>query len=302
VSTTDDAGQALQDALARLLGEVGRLAVARGLPYAAAEEMLKLAFVEAASAAHPDLLPHRKVSRIATATGINRREVTRLTQPARLAQSAADGARRARGGGRSIASELFRLWHTEPAYLDASGQPRPLPRKGDKPSFESLAHEITWDVHPRSLLDELCRLGIARLDAATDRVELLQDAFVPRGDQVRMLGFLGHNVGDHLEAAVDNVLGDAPRHFEQALFADGLSAASIEALRPAVREQWAVLRAALVPVLETLIARDDALPAEASGRIRIGLYAFGDADAAATDAPPPMPPSASPTPEPGEPT
>ena len=36
--------------------------------------------VQAAQEAHPDGLPHRLVSRIATITGINRREVTRLTR------------------------------------------------------------------------------------------------------------------------------------------------------------------------------------------------------------------------------
>ncbi|MFO1287080.1 MAG: hypothetical protein U1F49_11420 [Rubrivivax sp.] len=45
--------RALNEALAQLLAPVAQLAVARGLPYAAAQEMLKKAFVEAASAAHP---------------------------------------------------------------------------------------------------------------------------------------------------------------------------------------------------------------------------------------------------------
>jgi len=32
-----------------------------------------------------------------------------------------------------------------------------------------------------------------------------------------MVGFLGTNVGEHLEAAVTNVLTDGHQHFEQAL-------------------------------------------------------------------------------------
>ena len=89
--------QALQEALAGLMSSVARLAVARGLPYAAVEEMLRLAFVQAAARAHPGLPEHRKVSRISTATGINRRAATRLTQlqargaaPRRPSPAAAD--------------------------------------------------------------------------------------------------------------------------------------------------------------------------------------------------------------------
>ena len=57
---------------------------------------------------------------------------------------------------------------------------------------------------------------------------------MPRGDAGRMLGFLGDNVGDHLSAAVANVLGDGRRHFEQAVFADELSAQSLEAAQPTI--------------------------------------------------------------------
>ena len=271
----DDAGaasdgspeqRALHEALARLLAPVARLAVARGLPFAATQDLLKSAFVEAASAAHPGLAPHRKVSRIATTTGINRREVTRLTAPALRSGTFVPP--------RSLASELCLHWRTHAEWLDAQGRPRVLPRLGPAPSFESLAQAITRDVHPRSLLDELCRLGLARLDEADDTVALQGDAFVPHGDRVRMLGFLGDNVGDHLRAAVDNVLaGGRPPHLEQALFAEGLSAASLEALRPLLREQWAHLRQQVVPALEARIDADAGSSAPLA-RIRLGLYAF----------------------------
>ncbi len=267
--------RALREALLQLLEPVARLAVARGLPYLVVQEMLKQAFVEAASAAHPGLATHRKVSRIATTTGINRREVSRLTAPPPgPSPSGKSSAGQPRAAARSLASEVCAHWRTHPAWLAADGQPRALPRLGVASSFEALAHKITRDVHPRSLLDELCRLGLAQHDAATDTVMLLGDAFVPSGDRVRMLGFLGDNVGDHLRAAVDNVLASGrPPHLEQALFADGLSLASLEALRPLLREQWAQLRHAVVPALEARIEAD----ATASGpkaRVRLGLYAY----------------------------
>ena len=61
--------RALQSALARVLEPVAQLAVARGLPCPAVEEQLRRAFVLAASRAHAQLPAHRRVSRIAAATG-----------------------------------------------------------------------------------------------------------------------------------------------------------------------------------------------------------------------------------------
>ncbi len=267
--------QALQDAQRVLLDSLARLAVARGQPYASVEELLKQAFVHAASDAHPGLLVHRKVSRISTVTGINRREVTRLTQTDATAPPR----------GRSLVNEVFAHWLTDRAYRQRNGEPRELPRQGPAPSFETLAQTVTRDVHPRSLLDELLRLKLAVLDEDKDRVSLARDAFVPRGDTVRMLGFLGDNVGDHLRGAVENVLGDGRSHFEQAIFADGLSAASMARVRELITAQWKVLLDALVPALEALVAADAARQPVPDRRLRIGLYTYDDAGAVDAAAP-----------------
>ncbi len=260
--------QALRDALAGLLSSVAQLAVARGMTYAEVDEMLKLAFVQSASQAHEGLLAHRKVSRISTTTGINRREVTRLVQEQPRAS--------ARGG--SLASEVFTHWRTQRPYRSANGQPKVLPRQGPKPSFESLAQSVTRDVHPRSLLDELCRLGLATWQEAADTVSMADEDFVPRSDRVRMLGFLGDNVGDHLRASVANVLSDSQPHFEQALFADGLSGASLASVMPTVKAQWQQLLATLAPELEAAVNADAALDPAPTGRLRIGLYSYQESE------------------------
>jgi len=277
---TDAEPQALQDALRALLAPLAKLAVARGLPYAALEEELKRAVVLAAAAAHQQVAAHRSVSRISTATGINRREVTRLVQ------AGDDVPRRPR----SVAGALFAHWLSDPTYLDRKGAPRVLPRQGRAPSFETLSQAVTRDVHPRSLLDELLRLKLAVLDEDADTVALQRDGFVPRGDRTRMLGFLAENVGDHLNSAVDNLLADGSRHFEQAVFADGLSVASVQQLRRLIGPQWKALLEALVPSLEQWVRADGALPEAQRHRVRIGLFAFDDVPSATDGSSAPTPP------------
>lgn len=276
-SSPDDA--ALLDAVRALIAPLARLMLARGLPYATVHEQFKQMLVQAADRAHPDLLPHRRVSRISTATGINRREVTRLIQALR------DGEGPARPARRSLAAEVFTHWVTATAYRDREGAPKALPRSGRAPSFDALAREVTRDVHPRSILDELLRLGLARVDPETDTVTLLREAFVPRGDAVRMLQYLADNVGDHADAAVANVLGDGQQHFEQAVYADGLSAESVSALRSQVGPLWQQMLAALVPMLEQRVQQDSGR-ADATHRIRLGLFTYDTRDAVA---PPPQP-------------
>lgn len=264
-----DEQEALLAAVRRVLEPLAILSVQRGLPYATVEELMRRAFIGAADAAHPDLLAHRKVSRLATATGINRREVSRLLAVLRDAQAAQQLPRR------SLASEVFAHWMSDARYRDRRGEPRVLKRQGRPPSFESLAQAITRDVHPRSLLDELVRLKLAVQDTENDTVALVRDAFVPRGDRVRMLQYLGHNVGDHLSGAVDNVLGDGQRHFEQAVYAEGLSQASVREAWQHIGELWKGLLAALVPAMEGMVERDR--PHEgATHRLRLGLYTFDE--------------------------
>lgn len=257
---------ALTGALGRLLAPVARLCLGNGVPFSAVEDLLKRAFVSEANALQPDGAAHGMVSRISTATGISRREVARLTAaraPLRTTKP-------------PLATEVFARWTTDPAFRDQDGTPCALKRQGPAPSFEALAQAITRDVHPRSMLDELIRLGIVHHDAELDRVSLARCDFVPGGDARQMLGLLGDNVGDHLDAAVDNVLHDGARHLEQAVFADELSAESIEALRPLVTAHWQALRDAMVPALTALIDADRQAGRMQNQRVRIGLYTFAE--------------------------
>jgi hypothetical protein len=283
----------LLGALAAVLGPLARLAVARGVPFAAVEEQLKVAFINAArdAQAGSGQPAHRLVSRISTTTGINRREVTRITQ----APVEAAGPKAV-----SLASEVFTRWRSDRKWLQGGqygGEPKVLPRLGPKASFEVLARSVTQDVHPRSLLDELCRIGLATHDEAADTVSLSQEAFVPRGDWQRMLAFLGDNVGDHLQGAVDNVLSDGGQHFEQAIFADELSQESLQSLRDMVRGYWQQMLKEVVPQLEKRIEEDRQAGRPQDRRVRLGLFTY-QAPMAVPEVDATPTPTRTPTPEP----
>jgi hypothetical protein len=254
--------------LGRLLQPVARLCLANGITFATVMEILKRSFVHEARGLHPGGPEHGLVSRVAAATGINRREVTRLVKtdtPVTVIKQ-------------PLAAELLARWVTDTTFQDRDGAPCVLNRTGEGQSFEALAQLVTRDVHPRSILDELIRLGLARYDEQLDQVSLASNDFVPEADLQQMLAFLSDNVGDHLEAAVENVTGTGS-HLEQAVFADELSAESIRELQPRIKAQWQKLREELVPVIAGMIEADKQAGRLQDQRIRIGLYSYAATDA-----------------------
>ncbi len=266
-ASTDPAHQAVQ----QLLRPIARLALAHGLRLGELVEMLKQAMLDAAQAQDGAL----SMSQLSVRTGVHRKDVRAL-----LAAPTGRTPRR-----RSPAVEVFARWLSDGRYLTTRGRPRVLPRQAaadGQPSFDGLVTSVTTDVHPRSVLDELLRLSLAAVDER-GRVRLVAAAFVPRRDRAQMLGLLADNVGDHLDAAVDNLLGDGPRFLEQALFSDELSAESAQEFNLATRAAWDAVHALLMPRLQALYERDRSRPArQRRHRVRLGVYGYvaGPPDAA----------------------
>jgi hypothetical protein len=264
--------QAVLGVLATLLKPVAQLCIARAVTIQGVEELVRQAFVQAAREACEGTKGDRLTSRISTMTGLTRREVTRLEASPQWELPAS----------RSPATDVLTLWMSLPGYTTKSGRPLVLARLGEEPSFEALASQVTRDVHPRSLMAELVRLQMVEHDLEADTLKLVAQAFVPRADQARMLGFLGTNVGDHLRAAVTNVLGAGSEHFEQALLADEMSDASVHKARKLISDQWRSLMTSLVPQLQALIEDDARQQRPQDRELRIGLYSWSG-PMAATD-------------------
>lgn len=267
--SNEDREQLLNQAVQELLLPLARLCVGRGLPFAQVEELFKRAYVAEARRARREqgLAGARDVSQVAVATGLHRREVTRIgdAEPKRAVQRPAP------------ATQLVTRWLSDPTLRHKNGRIRRLPRQGGAeggPSFESLALSITRHVHPRSMLDELLRRGLVAQRESDDTVELLSDRIAPSEDEARLFMFLGANAGDHLSAAVANVLHGDRRHVEQAVFSDSMSTEGVAQARALVLQQWQLLLQNLVPALQQMIDDDRKAGRTADHRLRVGLYSF----------------------------
>ncbi|APV49670.1 hypothetical protein BWI17_08255 [Betaproteobacteria bacterium GR16-43] len=261
-------------ALARVLRPVARLLIAGGVPFQAASESLKRAYVEAAARHFGE--EAGTDSRLSLLTGINRKEVRRLTTPV------AD-----EWGPESVtsfASAVHAAWTLREEWRGPDGKPRALPKRGEG-SFDVLVKGVTKDLRPSSVLAELTRLGYVEA-GPEDTVKLVGDVFLSQRDFADRLGPLAENLQDHADAAVANVLGRVPPFLERTLFADELSAESAKAMQEEARAQWKRVHDELIIRADALEAEDRALGRTVTTRIRVGVYVYAETPG---DAPAPAP-------------
>jgi hypothetical protein len=231
-----------------------------GVGYTDLTAALKPVFLEAARAELARTGAKQTDSAISLLSGVHRKDVRASGQA--VAQARAVDVR-AQLGKPTPASQVMTRWL-------ATDQPDALPFSGPAPSFEALARSVSTDMHPRAVLLELLRLGVAE-EQPDGSVQLCRQAFVPNPalDEARRL--LAGSVADHIEAGVHNLSAmDGKTYLEQSVFADGLSAASVHQLEQLANSLWRDVLAAMVQAAVPLCEQDE--PAGGNQRIRLGMF------------------------------
>lgn len=259
-------------AVLRLLKPVVGLLLRHGVAYPAFAAALKTVFLQAARDELRRTGRKQTDSAVSLLSGVHRRDIRTLGQ-GEAAQPMADEQ------PHNLASQVVARWLGDLDYLDEDGQPRPLPRYGAAPSFDSLVSLVSGDIRPRAVLAELERLGIAEMVAekAGSQVRLLAPGFVPRHGFEEMVALLRDNVHDHLAAASLNLDGQHS-YLEQAVFVDQLTEESVQQLHAVSAKAW---RQALRTVLREAQARFDhdqlnAPAQQRTHRARFGSYFYAD--------------------------
>jgi len=259
-----------------MLAPLVRLLVASGVTYPQFTTALKTAFLRAA---HAELeSSNKKVtdSAVSLLSGVHRKDVRALTSDGLLSTHGIDRMQ-------SLPDEVFVRWTNDPNYLDVDGMPKVLPIRGrtpDETSFEQLAQAISRDFHPRSILDELVRLGLADVQGETVRLRTI--SFVPQEDFDRTLSYVRTNLADHLAAAAVNLRavqqGKPGPFLEQSLYADELSAESVTELHRLARRIWeSALRRMFALANERSQIDEQGGPGSQAMRMRFGTYFYSEA-------------------------
>lgn len=205
-------------------------------------------------------------SAISLLSGLHRRDVSALrlaleaSQPLDHAKISRPVSVPARVVGRWLAEQL----------------PNPLrfstDTTSDLPSFENLVRTISNDRHPRSILQELIRLGLASEHG--DEIFLEQQAFQPTTDLNETAQLMTDNLYAHLAAGVHNLTRpDLNQWLEQAVFADELTEASVQQLIQHSTALWSEIALQLLKLANNLCAQDEG-KTEARHQFRFGAFNF----------------------------
>ena len=257
-------------ALRHLLRPLVRLLVARGITFTMLSDLLKQIYVDVADREFRlDGKPPTD-SRVSLLSGVHRKDVRRM-------RGAAPGDEETVPESVALGAQLVSAWISRRDFLDAKGKPRPLPRlasQGGERSFESLVASVSKDIRPRSVLDEWLRLGVVELDKE-DRVVLKTAAFVPSRGFDEKAFYLGHNVHDHLAAAVNNLLAEGPPFLERSVHYDDLGAQSVDELAALAESAGMKTLKALNRKASAFEGRDRKTSAP-KHRFTFGIYFFSE--------------------------
>lgn len=213
----------LLSVIRKVLKPLVRLCLGNGVTYPMLLEELKQVFVKVAEKEFPLDNKPQTDSRITLLTGVHRKDVHRI----RTEETSEPVIKP------NLSSQVISQWLSGAGYQNKKGKPLKIRKTiadGGELSFEALVAKVSKDIRSKPLLDEWLRMGAVRIDEE-GFIELVSEAFVPKGDFEQSAVFLANNIHDHLAAAVSNLQTDNPKFFERAAFSENLSEAQVQALQ-----------------------------------------------------------------------
>ena len=208
--------QKLMQAARRILRPLVRILLRNGIPSKALTDLVRQTYVDVADEEFTIEGKRQTAARIAVITGLNRKEVSRLrgTQPLNAAGEV----------WRNRASHVLASWLRDREFLDRKGDPLDLPLSGDAPSFTDLVRKYSGDMYPRSVADELLRLGA--VEEVGDKLRMTNRGYVPGADPEMILDILGIDTAEFIETVDHNLQADsdAERLLQLKVLCDNLPA------------------------------------------------------------------------------
>lgn len=259
-------GQKFLAVIKGLMRPLVRTLISRGVTAPAFYKLLKSVYVEVA---HDQFRIGDEAptdSRITLLTGVHRRDV-------RAILGDTDNTWETTRAKTAMFATVIGQWMARPDYQDADGNPKDLPRSGDDGvSFDALVRSINTDIRPRTVLDELLRLGLVTEDDA-GTLSITEAARQGPASADDRLVFFAANVGDHIAAASENLLSETPPFFERAVFYNQMSPKAVDEIE-------ARARGLSQELLEQLNAESQALRGTEGDtttnteRYRLGIYFY----------------------------
>jgi hypothetical protein len=236
-------GESIKQTLLRafrvLLGPLVKILLRQGISYAEFSEVAKAVYVEVALKDFK--VPGRKTTRtrIAVITGLTRKEVKRVI----------DEALKDKYEPNTKFNRLGRVlvgWHTDTDFTGPYGMPLELQYETSnpgEPTFSELVKRHSGDMSPRSILDELIRVGAVR-ETDTGWFRVLRREYIPEALGQHNFERTGVVIRNFVNTVDFNMTKPAPGkgRFERNVMADdGIRAVDLPKFDRYVRERCQAL-------------------------------------------------------------
>ena len=169
---TDNIKKYLTKGVVKLLRPLVRILLRYGISFGEFAEMARWVFVDVAKKDFGIAGRKQTISRISVITGLNRKDVTRLTKTNHYDDKTTSAV--INRAGRVIGG-----WVKDQCFHDRHGIPAALPLDGGKNCFAELVKRYSGDMPVRAVLDELLRIEAVKKNE-DDTVSLLTRAYIPK--------------------------------------------------------------------------------------------------------------------------
>lgn len=192
---------ALAKATLKILKPLIQILMRHDISHGEFSELAKRAYVEVAFKHFS--IPSRKTtySRVAVLTGLSRKEVVRIVEKLEQEAPSLEKATPNR------ASRIISAWLRDGDFSSENNEPKVLPLKGPKGSFEQLVARYGGDITMGSIIEELERVGaISWPDQHS--VKLSHHAYIPDQSESETVDIIATCASDLLNTAVFNIEND----------------------------------------------------------------------------------------------
>jgi len=195
----------LLQAARRILRPLVRILLRNGIVSDALTELVRKTYVDVANEEFRIDGRTQTLSRVSVITGLNRKEVSRLLKLPPVDRSDEVWWNRA--------AHVLACWLRDDTFLDRKGDPLDLPFAGEGASFSELVRRHSGDMRPRSIADELLRLGA--IEKVDGKLRMTSRGYVPGADPERIIEILGMDTAEFMEVIDHNLLADPDERLVQ---------------------------------------------------------------------------------------
>lgn len=273
MSSTYDVKRELLTAYRSVMAPLVRILLRNGITFREFTEVLKEVFVSVAAKELAESGRRVSAARIAISAGLTRREVSTIVRDEGMRRKSLET-------NTAKAARLLEGWHTEARFLGPYGFPRDLLIEGNDPAgtFEHLVKQYAGDVSIRVMLDELLRVGAARMLEGGSVVRVLKRTYIPTEMTPELMQIFTQAVRRYIETVDYNLsLEDTKkRRLERLVYPDF-------GVRP---QDYAAFQDEMREYLESVIAEIDFKSAkyqqpDAGGqeerlKVGVGIYFYRD--------------------------